>query len=494
MRTTPPTIRPIKHGSHADDCLWVDHVRWQPQTLYNSTQLQDGLDTDLNVYTIGTVWNMCDWPQKSYTVSGAGTHSLMWQYIKDNRTADGSDRGWVDYLQWTPGAGGASTGWEEITYTYDPAGRRIAKDVDGVVTKYVYDGAQCIAEYDGDDVLLRKFIHGPCIDEPICMIEAAGSYAGTYYYHYDALGSVVALSDADGETVQVYEYDVYGQPGVADAGHPNPFAFTGRRFDTETGLYYYRARYYNPTIGRFLQTDPIGYQDGMNWYAYCRNNPITWIDPTGLLCVAFYDGAHPTHGNIYRKCADDKPPFDISVSMSEYAGYGYDDPGSFMVAFLAHLKEMGKDVTEVYFFSHGIDPCVDEGIDLCGFWYTLNGPTDEYPEDRSLLGFVAAVAGVVRPDDPETQDYDGTALHFRQCNAGIYAEVMAAHSGLQVTGFTGRVTHIIDNFPGYEYGEPPGPDYYGAGMRNPPDLVPDERYVVATPGQETQYYIDYVGY
>jgi hypothetical protein len=69
---------------------------------------------------------------------------------------------------------------------------------------------------DGDDVLLRKFIHGPSIDEPrsaslragsFCMIEAAGSYAGTYYYHYDALGSVVALSDADGETVQVYEYD-----------------------------------------------------------------------------------------------------------------------------------------------------------------------------------------------------------------------------------------------------------------------------------------------
>lgn len=60
MRTTPPTIRPIKHGSSGSDCLLVDHVRWQPQTLYNSTQLQEGLDTDLNVYTIGTVWNMCD--------------------------------------------------------------------------------------------------------------------------------------------------------------------------------------------------------------------------------------------------------------------------------------------------------------------------------------------------------------------------------------------------------------------------------------------------
>jgi RHS repeat-associated protein len=156
-------------------------------------------------------------------------------------------------------------------YTYDNM----------TITKYVYDGDHCIAEYDGSSNLRRKYVYGPCVDEPIALIEAAGSYAGTYYYHFDALGSVVGLTNAGGNTVEVYEYDVYGRLGASDASHPNRFMFTGREYDKETGLYYYRARYYNPQIGRFLQTDPVGYDAGMNLYAYCGNEPIDRTDPSG---------------------------------------------------------------------------------------------------------------------------------------------------------------------------------------------------------------------
>jgi len=137
-----------------------------------------------------------------------------------------------------------------------------------------------IAEYDGNDRLLRKYIYGARVDEPVCMIEVADSNA-VYYYHFDGLGSVVALSDSDGDSCQSYEYSAYGQVAAEDPNHPNPYMFTGRRFDIETGLYHYRARCYNPHIGRFMQTDPVGYDDGINWYLYCKNNPVNFVDASG---------------------------------------------------------------------------------------------------------------------------------------------------------------------------------------------------------------------
>ena len=216
------------------------------------------------------------WQQHTYTITGSGTHTLKWTFTRSSDPNNGA--GYVDAVQWTGSAAPAPEPplnyWHRLTYTYDASGRRIAKKYDGeVITSYVYDGDNCIAEYDASSNLKRKYIYGPGVDEPISMTEAASSYAGTYYYHFDALGSVMALTNSSGNTVEVYEYDVYGRVGATDPNHPNRFMFTGREYDKETGLYYYRARYYNPQIGRFLQTDPVGYQAGMNWYAYCGNGP-----------------------------------------------------------------------------------------------------------------------------------------------------------------------------------------------------------------------------
>ncbi|MFH1881518.1 MAG: hypothetical protein ABIL62_02245 [Planctomycetota bacterium] len=122
--------------------------------------------------------------------------------------------GSVDYVQWSGSPPPDPTNWDTITYTYDPSGRRITKKVDGYPTRYVYDGGHVIAEYD-DSKLLRKYIYGARVDEPVCMIDVADNNAA-YYYHFDGLGSVVALSNSNGDSCQSYEYSAYGQVAASD--------------------------------------------------------------------------------------------------------------------------------------------------------------------------------------------------------------------------------------------------------------------------------------
>jgi len=174
------------------------------------------------------------------------------------------------------------------SYLYDPLGRRQAKVVNGVTTSFLSDGAEEVAEYTGAGALLRRYIPGPGTDQPIAMVTPAGASHTRSYFHVNRQGSTVAMSNDAGVMAEgPYTYDAYGQ-GPTSAGVP--FKYTGRRLDPETGLYYYRARYYSASLGRFLQTDPIGYGDDMNMYAYVGGDPVNATDPTGqwrALRVAF---------------------------------------------------------------------------------------------------------------------------------------------------------------------------------------------------------------
>ncbi|GEM_PF-2305926 len=184
----------------------------------------------------------------------------------------------------------------EAIYNYDAFGRRIKKSVthnsELLTQNYLYDGDQVIAEYDGAGNLTKKYIYGPGIDQPIQVASFKSQVASKYYYYYDGLGSVTDLTDSTGAVVETYSYDAFGQPTIKDVSGltlqvssiGNRFMFTAREYDNETELYYYRARYYNTTTGRFLQRDPLGYVDGPNPYTYCLNAPINWVDPLGL-CV-----------------------------------------------------------------------------------------------------------------------------------------------------------------------------------------------------------------
>ena len=169
-----------------------------------------------------------------------------------------------------------------VQFDYAATGVRIARHDDEGTTHFLSDGLRIWAEFDGEGNTMATFVHGPRIDQPL-MVARNGR---CFFLHADHLGSITAISDETGRIVCRYEYDPFGVPQTEPTGKPvQPFRFTGREWDSDLRLYYFRARYYDPALGRFLSPDPVEGNPldphSQNEYVYARNNPLTRTDPLG---------------------------------------------------------------------------------------------------------------------------------------------------------------------------------------------------------------------
>jgi RHS repeat-associated protein len=183
-------------------------------------------------------------------------------------------------------------GIELVRFVYDGDGRRSQKIAGGVTHTYVYGGEDMLEERLSTGATIR-YVHGLGIDQPLAKVESG---AATYYLA-DHLGSIVQETNASAVVTLTRQYDAWGDllQGSGTAG----YAFTGREWDSETGLYYYRARYYNPKIGRFVSEDPSGLVDGPNLYAYAVGNPIALVDPLGQSVSDAADEWMNTSWNVF---------------------------------------------------------------------------------------------------------------------------------------------------------------------------------------------------
>jgi len=234
---------------------------------------------------------------------GSDTTTYTWDY--ENRLASVT----------LPSSGGT------VYFKYDPLGRRIYKSLSSSTSVYAYDGDNLIEETNSSGTAVARYAQGLNIDEPLAMLRSSA----TSYYNADGLGSITSLANGSGTLTQTYTYDSFGKVTASSGSLVNPFQYTGREADAETGLYYYRARYYGQTEGRFLGEDPSRFGYPANLYVYAENSPTYFIDPTGLEPEGCKDCADkPRQGVVWGQyCCGNEPPKAPDSSSPYPANYTY---------------------------------------------------------------------------------------------------------------------------------------------------------------------------
>jgi RHS repeat-associated protein len=248
--------------------------------LYELTQVTQGASTteSYSYDAVGNRLSSSGVPTYNYNPSNELTSDSLGSYAYDSNgntltDASGKSYSW-DFENRLLSAVVPGTG--TVNFKYDPFGRRIQKSGPLGTTNYLFDGANSVEEVNSTGSVLARYAEGG-LDQPLSQLRSGT----TSYYESDGLGSVTSLSNPAAAVTNTYSYDSFGRLTASGGALTNPFQYTGREFDTETGLYYYRARYYDPSGGRFLNEDPLGFASGVNFYPYVGNSPTGFTDPSG---------------------------------------------------------------------------------------------------------------------------------------------------------------------------------------------------------------------